>query len=145
VFIQKSMACGALVLILLAAGSGINVQAADNVDQGAAVAAAQAWLANIDKGNYGQGWKLAASYLKANVQQKDFTRQLTGARKPLGQLVSRKVLSKQELTSVPGGPDGHYVVIQFDSVFSEKKSAVETVTPMLEKDGKWRVSGYFIK
>jgi hypothetical protein len=29
--------------------------------------------------------------------------------------------------------------------FAEKKSAIETVTPMMEKDGQWRVSGYFIR
>jgi hypothetical protein len=45
---------------------------------------------------------------------------------------------------LPGAPDGEYVVIQFESSFEKKKSAVETVTPMLEKDGKWRVSGYYI-
>jgi ribosomal protein S17E len=37
------------------------------------------------------------------------------------------------------------VIIQYDSSFENKKSAVETVTPMLDKDGKWRVSGYYIK
>jgi len=42
-------------------------------------------------------------------------------------------------------PDGEYVVIQYDSSFEHKQSAVETVTPMLDKDGKWRVSGYYIK
>ena len=29
--------------------------------------------------------------------------------------------------------------------FKKKDSAIETVTPMAEKDGGWRVSGYFIK
>jgi ribosomal protein S17E len=42
-------------------------------------------------------------------------------------------------------PDGKYVVIKYDTSFENKKSAVETVTPMLDKDGKWRVAGYFIK
>jgi len=26
-----------------------------------------------------------------------------------------------------------------------KTSTVETITPMLDKDGQWRVSGYYIK
>ncbi|MGB7602254.1 MAG: DUF4019 domain-containing protein [Candidatus Sulfotelmatobacter sp.] len=33
----------------------------------------------------------------------------------------------------------------YDSGFKHKQSAVETITPMLDKDGKWRVSGYYIK
>jgi hypothetical protein len=48
-------------------------------------------------------------------------------------------------TSLPGAPDGDYVVIQFVTSFGNKKSAIETVTPMLEKDGSWRVSGYYIR
>jgi len=35
-------------------------------------------------------------------------------------------------------------VIMYDTQFENKKSAVETITPMLDKDGKWRVAGYLI-
>jgi hypothetical protein len=59
--------------------------------------------------------------------------------------MSRVVASKQYTTSVPGAPDGQYVIIQFTTSFKNKASATETVTPMLDKDGSWRVSGYFIK
>jgi phosphoglycolate phosphatase len=31
------------------------------------------------------------------------------------------------------------------TVFENKKSAIETITPTLDNDGEWRVSGYFIK
>lgn len=58
---------------------------------------------------------------------------------------SRKLKSATYTKTLPGAPDGEYVVIQYDSSFVNKKSAVETVTPMLDKDGKWRVSGYFIR
>jgi len=37
------------------------------------------------------------------------------------------------------------VVIQYDTQFENKKSAMETVTPHLEKDGSWKVSGYYIR
>ena len=57
-------------------------------------------------------------------------------RDPLGKFVSRTVNMK----TLPGAADGEY-----DSSFEHKQSAVETVVPMLDKDGKWRISGYFIK
>jgi hypothetical protein len=53
--------------------------------------------------------------------------------------------SREYSEKLPGAPDGKYVVIQFDAVFENKPSAVETVTPMLDPDGVWRVSGYFIR
>ncbi|HEX9454853.1 MAG TPA: DUF4019 domain-containing protein, partial [Candidatus Binatia bacterium] len=40
---------------------------------------------------------------------------------------------------------GNYFVMQFDASFGNKKGAVETVTFMQEKDGKWRAAGYYIK
>jgi hypothetical protein len=70
---------------------------------------------------------------------------LTAVRNPLGGLVSRELGSKTYMQSLPGAPDGEYVVIQFKTAFENKKSAIETVTPMLDSDGEWRVSGYYIK
>jgi hypothetical protein len=49
------------------------------------------------------------------------------------------------MTTMPGAPDGEYVVIQYQTTFEHKNSAVETVTPMLDNDGQWRVSGYYIR
>jgi len=66
-------------------------------------------------------------------------------RASLGTVVSRKVKSARYLTTLPGAPDGQYVVIQYQSSFGHKKSAIKTVTPMLDGDGQWRVSGYYIR
>ncbi|KPJ71393.1 hypothetical protein AMJ52_08655, partial [candidate division TA06 bacterium DG_78] len=63
----------------------------------------------------------------------------------LGKLVSRTVKSAKYTTSLPGAPDGEYVVIQYEASFENKQSAIETVTPMKDTDGAWRVSGYYIK
>lgn len=70
---------------------------------------------------------------------------MQAVREPLGKLLSRNVLNKAYKSSLPGAPDGEYVVIQFETSFENKKAAVETVTPMMDKDGIWRVSGYYIK
>lgn len=110
-----------------------------------AVDAANAWLALIDQDKYGDGWESAAAYLKNAVKKEDFTRALAAARKPLGGLKARTLKSKEYRTSLPGAPDGEYVIIQFETSFENKKSAIETITPMLDRDGTWRVSGYFIK
>ena len=118
-------------------------QAADS-DQ-PAIDAANAWLALVDAGKYGDSWTSAAALFKNAVTKEQWTAQAKAARQPLGALVSRKVSTRTAATSLPGAPDGHYVVIQYESIFANKKSAVETVTPMLEPDGTWHVSGYFIK
>ena len=118
---------------------------ADAIQKKDALAAAENWIAMIDKGEYAESWEEAAEYFKTAVSQNQWVNLLQGVRKPLGKLNSRTVKSKTYKTSLPGAPDGEYVVIQFTTSFENKKSAIETVTPMKDKDGKWRVSGYFIK
>jgi hypothetical protein len=110
-----------------------------------AIDAANAWLALVDAGKYGDSWTSAAALFKNAVTKEQWTAQARAAREPLGALVSRKVSTRTAATSLPGAPDGKYVVIQYESVFANKNRAVETVTPMLEPDGTWHVSGYYIK
>ena len=111
----------------------------------AAVVAAEKWLTMVDEGKYAESWKEAAEYFKAAVKQEQWKQLLQAGRKPLGKLVSRKAKSVNYKISLPGAPDGEYVVIQFKTSFENKKIGIETVTPMMDKDGKWRVSGYYIK
>jgi len=138
----RNIMAGLTVFVVLSA-STVMGQVADK--EKIAVAAAEKWLIVIDGGRYAESWKEAAEYFKGAVKQEQWEQSLLAVRKPLGKLISRKLKNKSYTTSLPGAPDGEYVVIQFDTSFENKKSAIETVTPMMDKDRKWRVSGYFIK
>lgn len=111
----------------------------------AALEAAQSWLNLVDREKYGESWEEAASYFKGAVSREQWQQSMESVRKPLGKKLSRTLKSEQERTSLPGAPDGEYVVIQFQTSFEHKRAAIETVTPMKERNGKWRVSGYYIK
>ncbi|MFI5114084.1 MAG: DUF4019 domain-containing protein [Terriglobales bacterium] len=103
------------------------------------------WLALIDSGKYADSWQEAAQLFRAAVGKEQWQSAMRASREPLGKMLSRKLKSATYSKTLPGAPDGEYVVIQYDSRFEHKQAAVETVTPMLDKDGKWRVSGYYIK
>jgi hypothetical protein len=118
---------------------------ADVKPEDAAQRAAESWLALVDAGRYGESWEEAATYFKGAVTKEGWEHMIQGVRGPLGKLVSRKLKSRQYAEKLPGAPDGKYVVIQYGSSFANKKEAVETVTPMLDGERGWRVSGYFIK
>ncbi|HVN25350.1 MAG TPA: DUF4019 domain-containing protein [Syntrophorhabdales bacterium] len=122
-----------------------SAMAASQGAESAAVSATDRWLKVVDSGKYAESWNEAADYFKAAVRQEQWEQSLQAVRKSLGNMVSRKLKSKTYQTSLPGAPDGEYVVIQYQTSFENKKSAVETVTTMKEKDGTWRVAGYFIK
>ncbi len=139
---RKIITVIAAITIVLMAG----ISSAANFDkEKTAVVAAEKWLALVDAGKYPESWKEAAGYFRNAVTQEQWEQSLQTVRLPLGKMISRRVKSKDYRTSLPGAPDGQYVVIRFETSFQHKKSAVETVTPMLDKDGEWRVSGYYIK
>jgi hypothetical protein len=118
---------------------------ADDAREAAAAHAAETWLALVDEGRYSESWKEASEYLRNAVSEEQWRQSLGAVRTPLGKVLSRKRSSATFATTLPGAPDGQYVVIQYETSFENKRSAVETVTPMREPDGRWRASGYYIK
>ena len=132
---------GMVVLGLCLASSSM----ANEAKEAEAVAAAKTWLALVDEGFYGDSWETSAAYFKSAITKEKWEQIITAVRNPLGRLVSRELISKTYTQSLPNAPDGEYVVIQFATSYENLKSAIETITPMLDNDGEWRVSGYYIK
>ena len=118
---------------------------ADSTKELNAQKASDAWLSMVDEGKYAEIWQNTSSYFKNVVDEDQWEKALNSVRRPLGEILSRKAISQNYTKTLPGAPDGEYVVIQYKSSFRNKASAIETVTPSLEKDGIWRVSGYYIK
>lgn len=106
--------------------------------------AAQLWLGLVDAGKYDRSWEEAAARFKSLVEQEDWRRKAGGVRSPLGKVMSRFEQSREQTRTLPGAPDGEYVVFKFTTSFEHKNSATETLTLTHEPDGVWRVSGYFI-
>ncbi len=105
---------------------------------------AQTWLVLVDRGDYGQSWQDAALFFQSKVSKADWQNALQQVRAPLGAAAHRTLAGSVYQTDLPNAPKGEYVIVQFKTAFVNG-AFIETVTPMLEKDGKWRVSGYFVK
>ncbi len=130
---------------LVSTGGLLAESTAEKTAVEAAQLAAQSWLAVVDSGKYTESWSQASELFKKSVTVEQWENALHSVRGSLGKFQSRRVTSAQYTKALPGAPDGEYVVIQYESAFENKKAATETVTPMKDKDGQWRVSGYFIK
>jgi hypothetical protein len=132
------------VAVVVAMALGVGQALAADQPEDAAQAVAESWLKLTDAGDYAASWGAAAMIFKMSVRQTDWVQNLVRERAPLGKLVSRRLRSR-EYTERPEAPDGAYVVIQFDTVFEKKEAAVETVVPMVDPDGRWRVSSYSVR
>ena len=133
-----------ILAIVSSLGMGCVVKDTSSVEQ-AAIAAAEKWLDFVDNERYEASWDEAATLLKSAVKKSDWDAKIRAARSPLGTVVSRELTSFQYHTDLPGAPDGEYVVIEFKTRFEYKSMAIETITPMLDADSFWRVSGYYIR
>lgn len=139
---KKTIAIGALLISLLIFTHSLR---ADNGDETLAAEAADSWLVLVDLGKYHESWKEAATYFRNAVAQEQWVQSMVAFRRPLGNVQSRRLISKKYKRTLPGAPDGQYVVVQYATSFENKRHAIETVTPILDKDKQWRVSGYYIK
>lgn len=134
-----------LTMVLLAIAFSTLVLADEASIKKDAQAAGERWLALIDSGKYADSYDAAAPMFKAAVTKADWERAMNGVRNPLGSNISRQLASATYATSLPGAPDGKYVVMQFNTSFQNKKQSVETLTMVLGNDGQWHSTGYFIK
>ena len=108
-------------------------------------AAADAWLTRLDAGDYAGTWRDAAAPFQAAVDAAKWSSGIGDLRAKYGKMLSRKLLVSRFSTTMPGGPDGRYAFLQYVTNFEHKQGAIETIVPMLDKDGRWKISGYYIK
>jgi len=144
---------GAGVTLIVAAFAALTPTLAGE-DTGAtakkqADAAMQAWLGEIDQGDYPKSWTDASTSFRKVLTSEQWAAALQSVRSPLGKVLERKLESALYQTSVPT-PDGksikgEFVIAQFDTSFENMKYARETVTFEKDTDGAWHASGYYIK
>ncbi len=97
------------------------VSAKDNPrEEEIALSVSNSWLLLVDSGKYGESWDEAAEYFRNAIDKEQWQKSLNAVRKPLGKLIKRRVKSKKYYTSLPGAPDGEYVVIQYETSFEKK-------------------------
>ncbi len=106
---------------------------------------AEQWLVIVDSGAFEDSWVESSTFFQSKVPQSEWVKMVGKARQPFGANLDRSLEDAEFSTTLPGAPDGEYVVAIFKASFEQKASAIETVTVARSDEGKWRVTGYFIK
>ena len=96
------------------------------------------WQA-LDEGNYARAWEKAAPSFQRNLSKDEWVSQMEKDRRPLGNFVSRKLLSNVVIT--PMIRSGQTVITTFDS----QQSARETVICAAQPDGERKVERYQLR
>lgn len=111
----------------------------------AAQKAGDSWLALVDSENYPEAWKGFSNFFKERMPLEKWRPQITSVKNIFGKVENRKFKNGTETKTLTGMPDGDYAILQYETAFEKKKNALETVTLVLEKNGKWGVTNYNIK
>lgn len=140
---MKQLAPIALAMMFATPVVAVHAQEADHSKAG--VAAAEQWLklADADKGP--ETWSAAGTGFRSAVTSEQWTGMLQGARAPLGALKSRSLANARFTRTLPGAPEGDYVVIQYSAVYVNRPGVTETVVTARETDGSWKVVTYLIQ
>lgn len=78
------------------------------------------------------------------MSQAQWQQSIARLRKLMGQPLSRRLVLATYDTNPPLERPGQYVVVEYISSFENVKSVKETVTPMMDTDGHWRITSYQI-
>lgn len=101
---------------------------------------ARQWLTLVDQGRWDESYKgTGSAFQKLNTEQV-WAATSEKVRTPLGAVLSRVVLSQQELPAPPNG----YQVVKFRTSYANKADAVETVS-LERENGSWRVVAIIIE
>jgi hypothetical protein len=107
--------------------------------------AALSWLALTDKLQGAESWKAAGEKFRVAMTPDVWSKTLQGVRGSLGPTSQRALVSSSFLKEMPGAPNGDYALVVFRTAFENKTEGHESVTLEREKDGTWRVVGYFLR
>lgn len=131
-----------LFATLLVAPTG-QVAADPTSDEATASAVATAWLGLVDAGNYAAAWARLHPQFQATLEQATWGARLGATRNSVGAIQARRLVGARYASSLPDAPPGEYVVVQFESRFEHRPELLETIVPMRDTDGQWRVAGHF--
>lgn len=102
------------------------------------------WLAMTDQGRYAESWDASSSMFKTTISKKEWVEVMTTLRKPLGNVISRKIIDIGNAENPKGLPNGEYMVYYYKTEFTSKGKTSELITLELSNDGQWRVLTYQI-
>lgn len=105
----------------------------------------------MDAENYAQSWEQASPALKSKITKHQWVDKARQAHDHLGKLESRGTPTVRYFRkNPPNWTPGEYepvvaAQVLYDSKFADLSSAKEICALILEKNGQWRVAGYFVR
>ena len=106
--------------------------------------AAMKWLALLDEGQYAASWDGAAKSFQDRITKSDWIAGMKKLHEQYGKVVSRKFKDSTFDVNPPGLPSGEHETLRFTIKLERRGRVDEVVSLIMQKNGGWRVSGYYL-
>lgn len=103
------------------------------------------WLQLVDDEQYALSWKESGPIFKSSVTQEKWIEAMQLVRQPLGIVTSRELAMAQAPSTLPGLPEGEYLIMTFSTVFDSNTSVSTETLSMVKVNDEYRAIGYFIR
>ena len=113
-------------------------------DELAAQRQALGFVGYLDQGRYADSYAYTGMLIRQQLDRDAFSTQIQKTRADTGALQARELIDSSYTTTLPGAPEGQYVVLHYHAGFANRPDTTETVTLAFAK-GYWRIAGYYIK
>ncbi|MBT8432712.1 MAG: DUF4019 domain-containing protein [Altererythrobacter sp.] len=106
---------------------------------------AENFLKFVDAGDWAGSWEAAGASFQDEATLDEWVAAVEPVREQVGEFKSRKLITVQRTSTLPGAPEGDFEVLQYQSEFAAVDvGAVETLIMVQGADG-WDVAGYFVR
>ena len=102
--------------------------------------AARQWLALVDAAKWKESWSGTTQSFRSLNSVEAWQSASATARVPLGRVLSRRLVSEE---NIPAPPSGNQLV-RFQTDFANTAGATETLS-LAREDGSWKVVGIYIE
>jgi hypothetical protein len=108
-----------------------------------ATAAAKLWLHKVDVDSLAFAYDEAGMLLRERRTKADWVENVRDARTQMGQVVDRQLATRRYEDDPPLYTEGAYVIVSFDTDFTEEQDVEELVVMRLN-EGVWRPERYIL-
>ncbi len=111
-------------------------------DMEAGVDAGVKWVKLVDDVQYEASWENGSTLMKLKMPKENWVAGLQQLRRPLGTMTERKLADVRSAKDPKGLPAGDYMVLVYQTDFSDGKGRGELLTLVHENGKDWKVFTY---
>jgi hypothetical protein len=119
-------------------------QSSPGTEEQAAQRQALGYLGYLDQGRFADSYAYTGLLMRNQLDPQTYAAKIENMRSGVGALQGRQLIDANLVNSVPGAPEGQYIVVHYHANYLNLNDAVDTITLAFQK-GYWRVIGYYIK